>query len=563
MKFHVYFQNKEAQDEIAEKLNLNLSKDIGYIDLEGNTKKAKKVKAKEVFTEPLWVDCGMPEYIRGEAEDFYSKIQIDFGDRYTLAEIKEIFNGQNITDRTSYIKYPKVQNNFYNTVTFTNKRSKYPIYIPSKGRWDVCKTAEFLTAIDTDFYIIVEEQEYDKYKEFYPESKLLILPKSYQENYDTLDDLGLTKSVGPGAARNFAWEHSIENGFEYHWVLDDNVPRFFYYNDNEYSMPGDSGMFAVIERFIESYDNIGMASMNYSKFVARKASYAPYIKGTRMYSMILIKNDLPYRWRGRYNEDTIISLDLLSHGIATIQFNYVQGDKMTTQTLKGGNSEVFYFSEGTLPKSIMLEDEYPDVAKLEYKFKRWHHHVNYKQFPFIPGNLTDIGKSPYNLKLIDVEYKPATAREKSIVVDELAVFTREKLKSTNTDYEYLENARKSHKSRKDVSQRKDKKDLKDKTVKEYVQGYFVKEYQDEKILVLGDIPDDLQISNDCDIINLGGNPKIARYCFRNHTNMYDIQDKKEAYKLATKVIVYDNKELCETAKKIADILGIPCELKGE
>ena len=48
--------------------------------------------------------------------------------------------------------------------------------------------------------------------------------------------------------------------------------------------------------------------------------------------------------------------------------------------MRGGNSADFYDAEGTLPKSQMLADLHPDVAKVVFKFNRWHHHVDYAGF---------------------------------------------------------------------------------------------------------------------------------------------------------------------------------------
>jgi hypothetical protein len=115
-------------------------------------------------------------------------------------------------------------------------------------------------------------------------------------------------------------------------------------------------------------------------FQGRKSLTPAFVLNTRIYSCNLIRNDLPYRWRGRYNEDTILSLDMLKAGWCTVQFNAFLQYKMTTQTIKGGNDAEFYAHEGTLPKSQMLCDVHPDVSKIAYKFQRIHHHVNYDGF---------------------------------------------------------------------------------------------------------------------------------------------------------------------------------------
>lgn len=107
---------------------------------------------------------------------------------------------------------------------------------------------------------------------------------------------------------------------------------------------------------------------------------------------MLIKNNIPYRWRGRYNEDTDLSLRVLKDGLCTVQFNAFLQGKMATQKIKGGNTKEFYSGEGTKNKSQMLEDMHPDVAKVVWRFNRWHHHVDYKPFK---GNKL-IRKSNFN-----------------------------------------------------------------------------------------------------------------------------------------------------------------------
>ena len=88
----------------------------------------------------------------------------------------------------------------------------------------------------------------------------------------------------------------------------------------------------------------------------------------------------PYRWRGRYNEDTILSLDILTNGLCTIQFNAFLQEKITTQQVRGGNSAEFYDKEGTLEKSKMQVKVYPDISKVVKRFGRIHHYVDYSQF---------------------------------------------------------------------------------------------------------------------------------------------------------------------------------------
>ena len=72
-------------------------------------------------------------------------------------------------------------------------KTKYPIYVISKNRVDVCYTAKFLANDNMDFKIVVEPQETQKYANKFGQDKILTLPFS---------NLGL----GSIPARNWCWE---------------------------------------------------------------------------------------------------------------------------------------------------------------------------------------------------------------------------------------------------------------------------------------------------------------------------------------------------------------------
>jgi hypothetical protein len=257
---------------------------------------------------------------------------------------------------------------------------RFPLYIVSKGRWESRLTAKALEKMKTPFFIVIEEQELNQYSKVISKDKILILDKKYQDEYNTCDNLGATKSKGPGAARNFAWDHSIQNGHDWHWVMDDNIRRFQRLYKNRKIDFLDGTPFACMEDFVLRYENIAMAGPNYAMFAVRKQKMNPFVINTRIYSCNLIRNNLPYRWRGRYNEDTDLSLRMLKDNWCTVQFNAFLQEKMNTQKIKGGNTEEFYKKEGTFNKSKMQVDLHPDVSKQVYKFGRDHHLVDYSMF---------------------------------------------------------------------------------------------------------------------------------------------------------------------------------------
>lgn len=261
-----------------------------------------------------------------------------------------------------------------------NVNPQFPIYIISKGRADTRLTVFSLERMKTPYRIVVEEQEFNDYAEVIAPANILVLDKAYQREYDTFDKLGDSKGKGPGPARNFVWDHSVAEGHAWHWVMDDNIREFFRLNRNLRIPMATGAIFQAMEDFVLRYTNIGMAGPQYFSFAPRKTKLKPFVLNTRIYSCNLIRNDTPFRWRGRYNEDTDLSLRMLKAKWVTVLFNAFLQDKMTTQYIKGGNTAEFYEKEGTLPKSRMQVAMHPDVSRLMMRWGRIHHHVDYRSF---------------------------------------------------------------------------------------------------------------------------------------------------------------------------------------
>ncbi|MAE54572.1 MAG: hypothetical protein CMK23_01115 [Porticoccaceae bacterium] len=289
-------------------------------------------------------------------------------------------------------------------------KPRSPIYIPSKGRYENPITAKHLDLMNVPYQVIVEEQEFDLYARSLGEDKLLVLPKKYLDEYDTFwkDD---DPRKGPGGARNYAWDHSIAQGHDKHWVMDDNIAGFCRFNRNERINCRSGAIFRASEDFVDRYENIAMSGFEYRFFAGgSRRKKPPYRTNTRIYSCNLIRNDVPYRWRGRYNEDTDLSLRMLKDGWATLLFQAFLQNKLRTSTMRGGNSAEFYDGEGTKNKSQMLVDMHPEITSLVFRYGRWHHEVDYSSFkdnPLkkIPGLEIPDGINEYGMKLVKTRSK--------------------------------------------------------------------------------------------------------------------------------------------------------------
>jgi len=257
---------------------------------------------------------------------------------------------------------------------------KFPVYIVSKNRWESLLTSRVLEYPKVPYHIVVETQEYLQYAKGVSPGKILVLPQKYIDEYDTFWPKADDNRVGPGAARNFVWQHSIDRGFDWHWVMDDNLDSFYRLNRNVKARVDSGTIFKCMEDYVLRYNNVAIAGPNYAGFCKATDAVPATVFNTRIYSCLLIRNDIPYRWRGRYNEDTDLSLRALKDGWCTVQFNAFLQGKVTTQRMQGGNTKEFYKPDGTILKSKILEDMHPDVCSVVWKFNRWHHHVDYRPF---------------------------------------------------------------------------------------------------------------------------------------------------------------------------------------
>ena len=277
------------------------------------------------------------------------------------------------------------------------KQTKYPIYIISKGRHESRLTAKALEDIGINYRIVIEAQEFDDYASVIDEAKILVLPFS---------------NLGKGSipARNWVWEHSISEGHKRHWILDDNISGFGRLNNNRKIKIKTSATFRAVEDFTDRYENVKMSGMNYRFFVPEGSTRKPYMMNTRIYSCILLSNDIEHRWRGKYNEDTDLSLRILKDDHCTLLFNAFFCDKIGTLKMKGGNTEEVYAdSNNRRDFAESLREQHPDLVKVVWRYERWHHEVNYSVFKQKLQRVKNYdqivskGVDNYNMKMIKLK----------------------------------------------------------------------------------------------------------------------------------------------------------------
>ena len=267
--------------------------------------------------------------------------------------------------------------------------SKYPLYIISKGRWEKRLTQQAIEGMKCKYKIVVEEDEVAKYIEYgVPKDNILMFSNEDKKKFTT----GIYKDDGGSIpVRNFIWKHSIAEGHKKHWCIDDNINGFYRFTQNKRTIMRTAICFRAVEKFTDRYENLYMSGMNYNSFMPEISKNRTNIQqNSRIYSMILLDNKMnekmneewqgDYLWRGKYNEDTDLSLRLLKSGYPTALSNAFLGDKMTTMSCKGGNTSGIYQANGLQLKLDSLIAQHPDVCKGTIKFKKVHHQVNYKPY---------------------------------------------------------------------------------------------------------------------------------------------------------------------------------------
>lgn len=249
-------------------------------------------------------------------------------------------------------------------------KNRYPIFIPSKGRHGKNITARAFDSIGADYKVFVEPQEFDAYAETIDKRRLVVLPHS---------DRGLT------VTRNYIWDYAETLGCERFWTFDDNIYHIYRLNNNIKLRVFDTTVLAVIECFVDRYENVPIAGMNYHCFCKQTDKLPAFLLNTRIYSNMLIKTKLTDKNGNKvrnnlyYNDDTDLCLRVLKDGGCTVQFNAFLIDKEVTMRHKGGNTED-YNRDGRKAFAEELRAAHPDVVSITKKFNRWHHHVNYKPF---------------------------------------------------------------------------------------------------------------------------------------------------------------------------------------
>ena len=312
--------------------------------------------------------------------------------------------------------------------------NEYPIFVISYNRAKNHTTAKWLAKYGVNHYMVVHKEQLDEYKKYQtPEMKqyttFLEFDDSYKLKYETCDNIPhRIQNAGSGAERNFAWDYSIKLGAKAHWLMDDNMTfchivgkttegkKVGTYKRKRCEKKDFEEKWHLAEHFFNKYENLLMLELAQNDFFfnVRDTTYA---LNTRCFSCNLIYNGMPLRWRGRYNEDVILSTDVMVAGYCIASYiGGVRKSKQSTRCAVGGNHAVktgdtnslyqdgFDYRNSSIKKTNLLLSVYPQYYRKVIKYGRVHHEYNRKELAKMNGNLHLIPAKEYgekNIKLKD------------------------------------------------------------------------------------------------------------------------------------------------------------------
>lgn len=203
--------------------------------------------------------------------------------------------------------------------------NKYTIYIPSKGRSTLNKTATLLDNLN--YKIVVEPQDYNSYLEVYPENNLIRLDAN---------DRGLAY------VRNFISTYSRQIGEPHHWQIDDDIDSFKVRrkgtNKNETVNP--LLAISIVEHCMDMFANVAISGIGSNAFAFSKPH--PVQKNRLAYQCMLLNNNIPNEWKMGGVEDWYYNFDVLERGYCTLAFHYIMTQASPTMGTAGGSTDIHF-----------------------------------------------------------------------------------------------------------------------------------------------------------------------------------------------------------------------------
>lgn len=221
---------------------------------------------------------------------------------------------------------------------------KYPIYILSSGRAKTATTMGLLQQEDIPYTLVIDPQDKSSYKKEFPDARFIILKKDFQGN---------------AYARKAILKDAESLGVKFSWQLDDDLVAFLRRIDKKNIRCSPRKVMKPIEKYVDSYKNIGIAGPAYSLWAFGYTD--PISMNRQSASCMLIRSDTGCQFDTSLSGcvDTDFHMQILSKKLCTVRFNQLLLTTMKTGTLRGGCTDSDYKNNGRAKACINFVKKWP------------------------------------------------------------------------------------------------------------------------------------------------------------------------------------------------------------
>ncbi len=201
------------------------------------------------------------------------------------------------------------------------------IFIPTKNRVNNSTLIKFAETQNENITIVLEPQDFEKYKNIFPSFKYLVLP---------INDGGITY------VRNYIKEYTENNLIDNYWQLDDDLTGLFYRKDAKLIRTGFDALVNAQNQFLNN--NIALGGLEYGQFAWSQTK--DFVMNSFCDSCVFVDNTktlgLRYREYVSGKEDRDFAMQVIKSGQKTARTTLYAFNAPSNGSNAGGLKEIFY-----------------------------------------------------------------------------------------------------------------------------------------------------------------------------------------------------------------------------
>lgn len=241
--------------------------------------------------------------------------------------------------------------------------SNYPIFIPSKGRYNNNLTANLFNKYNIDYKLVVEDCEFNQYKDIYGKEKIIKLDDS---NYGHV-----------AYVRNYIKKYATTRGFKRCWQIDDDIKGVMKRTKDGMIEVNPLEAIKCVEQITDKFSNIGISGLSSNVFGKLSKNHIELNKS--VYSFWLLNLKLNFMFKPNTMEDIDYNLRCLVNSYCTLRFTNYLFKWTKTESQKGGNTE-HYAGKGKDVLHINTYMEWSHIVKIKNNRVK----VRWNKFKHIP-----------------------------------------------------------------------------------------------------------------------------------------------------------------------------------